>query len=154
MARSRGALVSFDPNIRPALWASADEIRATVPEYLKVTDIALPSFDDENTHWGDVTPHETLDRFAADGVTEIVVKNGAGPVSVLQDGERAEIATPAVTGIRDTTGAGDVFNAGYLAARLVGQSPELAVAAGQKLSAAAIRTFGARIPRDCVPRVG
>ena len=74
-----------------------------------------------------------------------------GPVTVWADGKINRIATPPVQGIRDTTGAGDSFNAGYLAARLLEQPPDQAVAAGQRFSGMVIQHFGARLPSAMVP---
>jgi 2-dehydro-3-deoxygluconokinase len=150
-ARAEGARVSFDPNIRPRLWSSLDEVRQTIPRVLALTDIALPSFDDEAAVWGDKSPEATIARFAEAGVAEIAVKDGAGPVVFLSDGVAGTIPTPEVHGIRDTTGAGDGFNAGYLSARLLGQTPAQAVAAGQRFSGEVIRHFGARLPKSQVP---
>lgn len=151
--RTEGAIVSFDPNIRPSLWASETEIRETVARMLAMTDIALPSFDDEAAHWSDTTPAATVDRLRAAGVREIVVKNGAGNVCGAAEGVLFAVPTPPVEAIRDTTGAGDAFNAGYLAARLAGHTPAQAVTAGQRLSAEVIRTVGARAARDRIGRV-
>jgi len=153
-ARQAGAVVAFDPNIRPRLWSSPDEIRATLTQMLPLTDIALPSFDDEATHWGDTAPEATLARFAAAGVREVVVKTGDGPVSHLSDGTTGTVDTPPVTGIRDTTGAGDAFNAGYLAARLLGVKVARAIGLGQALAAEVIRTPGARAAKDRVRDLG
>ncbi len=150
-ARANGARVSFDPNIRPRLWPSMDAVHLTIPQVLALTDIALPSFDDEVAVWGDTSPEDTLARFAAAGVAEVAVKNGAGPVSVLADGQIRTLPTPEVKGIRDTTGAGDGFNAGYLSARLLGQTPQMAVLAGQRFSAEVIQHLGARLPRALIP---
>ncbi|MDB4111629.1 sugar kinase [Yoonia sp.] len=152
-ARRNGAVVSFDPNIRPRLWSSHEEITQTVQRVLDVTDIALPSFDDEATFWKDATPHATVTRFVDAGVREVVVKNGDQPLSWYSGGQRAEVATPVVQGICDTTGAGDAFNAGYLAARLLGQAPSNAVLQGQRMSGEVICHFGARIPKSEMHRV-
>jgi len=51
----------------------------------------------------------------------------------------------------DTTGAGDSFNAGYLAARLSGRDPRAAVAAGRRLARVVVQHLGAVIPRDAMP---
>jgi 2-dehydro-3-deoxygluconokinase len=150
-ARRAGARVSFDPNIRPRLWSSMEEVRRTISRALALTDIALPSFDDEAAVWGDRTPEATVARLATAGVKEVAVKDGAGPVVFLSDGAVKAIETPAVAEIRDTTGAGDGFNAGYLAARLLGQKPEMAVPVGQRFSGEVIRHFGARLPLALVP---
>jgi 2-dehydro-3-deoxygluconokinase len=147
-ARAAGAVISFDPNIRARLWASADEIRATITQMLALTDIALPSFDDETTHFGDETPADTIARIRAAGVAEVVVKDGAGPVWFHEAGQTGSLNTPPVGSIRDTTGAGDAFNAGYLAGRAVGRPPAQAIAWGQHMSARVLRTFGARAGKD------
>ncbi len=149
-ARAAGAVISFDPNIRPRLWPSPDDARAAVKAMLALTDIALPSFDDEATLWGDATPDATAARYLAHGVTEVIVKNGPGAV-IYQAGEKGgTVATPPVADIRDTTGAGDAFNAGYLSARLVGQTPARSILAGQILSAEVLRHAGARAPKVLV----
>ena len=140
-ARTAGTIVAFDPNIRPRLWSSHGEVQATTSRMLSLTDIALPSFDDEASNWPDATPSDTINRLLAIGVREVAVKNGAGSVHVHSEEADQEVATPPVDGIRDTTGAGDAFNAGYLSARLLGSGPVDAVAAGQRLSAEVLRVW-------------
>lgn len=154
IARANGSIVSFDPNIRPQLWTSFDEIRETISRFLKVTDIGLPSFDDETGHWGDADPTATIERFAAAGVREVVVKNGNSPIQLLSDGQLSECKTPSVSGICDTTGAGDAFNAGYLAARLLKHPAISAVRAGQVMAGEVLQHFGARISRSSIPKIG
>jgi len=151
-AQKSGTRVSFDPNVRPKLWSSRDLARAAMAQFFAIADIALPSFDDEATLWGDASPDYTIERIASFGTSEVIVKNGSAPVSIMGD-NRQDIPTRQATDILDTSGAGDAFNAGYLAARLNGRSPTSAVAFGQQMAAEVIRHFGARIPRASVPEL-
>jgi 2-dehydro-3-deoxygluconokinase len=152
-ARQNGARVSFDPNVRPKLWSSLEEARTSSARFLTVTDIAFPSFDDETLLWGDVTPHATQERLSRLGVTEIVVKNGAAAVAARSSDTSISVETPIVEDIKDTSGAGDGFNAGYLVGRLMGQPQADAIAIGQTISSEVIRHFGARIPKACIPEL-
>ena len=147
-ARAKGALVSFDPNVRPKLWGSLDEVRATLPGFISEADIALPSFDDETLCWGDATPADTLVRYEGLGVSEVVVKNGEDVVHVLSAKERLIFDTGNVATVKDTSGAGDAFNAGYLAGRLKGLEVEASVRKGQALAGDVIGHFGARLPKE------
>lgn len=152
-ARARGARIAFDPNLRPRLWASPDDSRTAFARMYELTDIALPSFDDEAALWGDGTPTETLRRLSEAGIGEIAVKNGGGPVHLRAEGATAQVETPEATDVRDTSGAGDAFDAGYLAARLSGSAPADAVPIGQALAREVLACPGARATRERVARV-
>lgn len=148
VARSRGAIVSFDPNVRLRLWLDAETLRRSTRAMMDVADIALPSFDDEAQVWGDADPQATAARIGAYGVPEIVVKNGAADVTVSVGGGVRSIPTRAASEIRDTTGAGNSFNAGYLAGRVVGMTPLQSCALGQQVAGEVISHFGALAPKE------
>lgn len=152
--RAEGGVVSFDPNIRMRLWGSAGEMQAVVTRMLGLTDIALPSLEDERAHFGDADAAAVVARMAAAGVAEVVVKDGAGPVTLCADGAMRQVETPPVAGIRDTTGAGDAFNAGYLAGRVLGLEAGACVGAGQRLAGVVLQHPGARAPREAVAALG
>src|SRR5207245_5979179 len=74
VARQQGAKVAFDGNFRPHGWkGDINRARTVFLEALKRVDIALPTFDDEATLWGDASPEATIDRLQAFGIGEIVV---------------------------------------------------------------------------------
>lgn len=144
-ARAAGTRIAFDPNHRPRLWPDAETARRSIVAALAVTDIALPTFDDEAALFGDADPAATLARLHAAGVGEVVVKHGAGTALAgwtAGGGGRAEAAPPAIVPV-DTTGAGDAFNGGYLAARLTGHGPAEALARAHRAAGAAVTTHGA-----------
>lgn len=152
--RAGGGVVSFDPNIRMRLWESPSVMRTVVGRMLALADIALPSLDDEVAHFGDRDAAAVVARMAAAGVAEVVVKDGAGAVTVFADGVTAVLPTPAVAGVRDTTGAGDAFNAGYLAGRVLGLGSAACVRAGQRMAGVVLQHNGARASRDAVAGLG
>jgi 2-dehydro-3-deoxygluconokinase len=125
-------------------------MRGAITQMLALTDIALPSFDDEARHFGDADPAATIARLQALGVAEVVVKDGPDPVHLMHGGTAKVVPTPPVSGIRDTTGAGDAFNAGYLAARVLGCDAAQAVRAGQRMAAIVLQHFGARAGKEAL----
>ena len=144
-ARAAGSLVAFDPNYRPRLWQSREEAQAAILGALAVTDIALPTFPDEQMLFGDQTPQETAERLGK-LVGEVVVKNGEDPAliavgSAFRPVPAMHVATPV-----DTTGAGDSFNGGYLAARLAGHAPAEAASRAHRVAAAVVQVRGALAP--------
>lgn len=144
--RQGGGRVAFDSNYRPRLWASKETAREAVGAFLSQSDIALLTLGDEQLLWGDRNAGRCLDRNDRHHLAELVLKRGPEPVLLQYDGELTALDVPPVRDIVDTTGAGDAFNAGYLAARLKHVEPELAVAAGNRCAAQVIRHRGAIIP--------
>ncbi|NMH97879.1 PfkB family carbohydrate kinase [Pseudonocardia acidicola] len=150
--RARGGRVVFDSNYRPAGWPDAAAARAAVQRTLALTDLYLPTLTDEQALHGDRDARACATRLAAYGITEIVIKDGAGGCLVVADGDA--VTVPARTGIPvvDTTAAGDSFNAGYLAARLRGGPPPAAAGAAHRLAATVIGHPGAVVPPGVLPR--
>lgn len=149
--RDTGTHVVFDSNYRPRLWPDPATTRAAYAAMWKACSLALPSFDDEHALYPGSTQRDVLDRIATAGVPEIFLKNGAsGPVFRLGMADISPDLPPA-RHVVDTTGAGDAFNAGYIAARLTGADPEIAAARAHLLALRVICHHGAIIKRADMP---
>jgi 2-dehydro-3-deoxygluconokinase len=147
--KKSGTRVVFDSNIRLRLWSDATTARFAIEEFLRLSDIALPSFDDEANLWKDRSPEATIERLRDKGVSEIVVKNGSGNAAVFSEDAVTSVNANPVDAA-DTTGAGDSFNASYLAARCIGYSALAACKFGHKLAGEVVRHPGALAPLEAI----
>ncbi len=154
-ARGTGALIAFDPNFRAQLWPSPQEARDAITAGLACADIALPTFDDEQSLFGDADPGETGNRIARSGPQEIVVKNGEHGCLVVDRDQHAGLSIPSntVAKVLDTTGAGDAFNGAYLAARLCGKDPQTAAVIAHTLAAKTVQIRGALMNAETIGAV-
>lgn len=148
--RQTGTRIAADTNHRPRNWIGPEEARDWMTRLFRRADIALPTFEDEAALFGDTAPAATIDRLMGLGVGEVVVKCGAEPCELAWPGGTASVAGETVAPV-DTTAAGDSFNAGYLAGRLLGQAPEAAARMGRTLAATVVQHRGAVIPLDSMP---
>lgn len=102
------SLVSFDPNIRPALIDEPDLVRGRIEEFVLLADVVKAS--DEDLRW--LHPERDVEAvartWAQSGPALVVVTRGAeGSFAVTGAGlQRAD--APQVE-VRDTVGAGDTF---------------------------------------------
>ena len=81
---------------------------------------------------------------AASVARSVIVKHGPAPTEVFERGERVlRVEVAPVAGIRDLTGAGDAFAAGFLAAMLRGADVEAACLAGHAAAASVLVNPGA-----------
>jgi 2-dehydro-3-deoxygluconokinase len=143
--RARGGKVAFDGNYRPRLWASADEARKARDAAIACADIGLPTLEDETLLSGEPDADAVARHWAGLGCTETIVKLGPDGCR-LSDG--SVLGPPQCLNPVDTSGAGDAFNAGYLAARITGIAEAEAAAAGHALAGWTIMRPGAIPPRD------
>ncbi len=138
-ARSAGLTVSVDPSsAAPLVRAGA----ATVLEWVHGADLLVPNRDEAAALTGVPDPRGAARALGAHA-REVVVKLGAQG-ALWSDGDR-QVRAPAVDVLAvDTTGAGDAFAAGLLAARLAGAEPADALGAACSLAAEAVAREGGR----------
>jgi len=111
-ARAAGALVSFDLNLRPALWPRDTDARAQVWPALELADLVKLSAEEFAWLAVDGEP-QVLERLWQGNARLLVVTDGPNPLRWFHpdaEGELPAYRVPAV----DTTAAGDAFVGGLL----------------------------------------
>ncbi|HEX3754794.1 MAG TPA: sugar kinase [Rhizomicrobium sp.] len=140
--------IAFDPNIRPALWATLDQARETFEAMGRIAAILLPSRQDLQLLYGIEDAPSLMKRMAEMRAGEIALTSDEAGCILRAGGEIVTLPVTASAAVVDTSGAGDSFNGAYLAARLQGRPPLEAARAGLRLAAKVIGAPGAIIPRE------
>jgi 2-dehydro-3-deoxygluconokinase len=143
--RARGGKVAFDGNYRPRLWTSSLEAQSARDEAISCADIGLPTLDDEGLLSGEKNAEAVVDNWARLGCAETIVKLGSAGCRLP---DSSTLPPPDVLKPVDTSGAGDAFNGGYLAARMNGASCEASAIAGHKLAGWCVMRSGAIPAKD------
>jgi 2-dehydro-3-deoxygluconokinase len=135
-----------DPNFRNGLWGSARRAELVRP-FVERCDLLLAGFGELEELFPIGDMQTMARRMAERGPREVVVR-GAAAVGVLVGGSWTEIAIHRGDAV-DPIGAGDAFNAGYIAARLRGETVEAALRAGIECGTAVTATMSdtAAFPR-------
>ena len=152
--RASGGEVVFDPNYRLKGWKGAHEACEAMTAMAAHVTLALPTIEDENALFGQIGGVAHSARWISWGARQVVLKCGAqGAILFGETGGGDGRRVPAGEAVKptDTTGAGDSFNAAFIAARVSGLDPLAAAAAGNRLAGTVIRHPGAIIPPQAMP---
>ena len=151
MARAAGARVSYDPNLRSALW-SLEDARSTVIETIALADEFLPGLEELSKLSGLHTPEDLIAWAHQQGTKVVVMKMGIEGVMVSDGKQIQKIPAFPVKAV-DATGAGDCFNGAYLARRARGE--DVFASARWAVASAALSTqgYGAVAPLPTEARV-
>ncbi len=108
-AKSRGKLITYDPNLRKPLWKDLDICREQMLWGLAQADVVKISDEEVEFLFGMGTEEGAAHILQNYGVKLVFVTCGAE--GCLFKNEKAEGRVPALSGIKviDTTGAGDIF---------------------------------------------
>jgi 2-dehydro-3-deoxygluconokinase len=151
--RDQGAQVVFDTNYRPVLWPDAAAARDVMDRMAAIATMILPSFDDLVACYGASSPQAALQQLMTVSSAEIVLTTGGGDVlhRAAGSGQGDSYQLPPAVAALDTTGAGDSFNAAWLAARARGLPVAESIAAAARLATIVVCHPGAIIPHAEMP---
>lgn len=151
------ALISYDPNARPTLMGSPDQVRGTIEQNIALADVVKAS--DEDLEWlyegRDID--EVAESFLDTGVLLSVITRGADGATAFSPAGRVDVPGLPVK-VADTVGAGDTFSAGLIDAlaerRLVGWRGRDALERIRDYEVRAILEHAARLAAVTVSRPG
>jgi sugar/nucleoside kinase (ribokinase family) len=145
IARDAGRTVAFTLSESLCIAGRREGVQAMIGE--GVVDLLFAN-EDEVLHLTGRTDLETAIHELHARVGTLVVTRGAAGAIGVEDGQRVEVPAAPVAKIVDTTGAGDLFAAGFVAARCRGHGLDKCLETGAIAAAEIISHFGARPETD------
>ena len=147
VAKAAGVGVSYDTNLRLALWPKA-RAAAVIHAAVARADVALPSLEDARVLTGLGEPDAIADFYLRLGCPLVLLKLGAEGVLVAAPARRERVGGFRVEAV-DATGAGDTFAGSFLARHLAGDDPFAAARYANAAAALSTTGYGAVAP---IPR--
>lgn len=152
--RSPETVITFDPNIRPALLSDKRAALARFERLARMSHVIKLSDEDASWLYPNLTPAQIIRKLLGFGARLVALTMGGSGAILSTEEASIELAAPNVR-VRDTVGAGDTFMAALI--RRVIENPDLLVlptshalaAAGRYAIAAAALTVqrtGADLP--------
>jgi len=112
---------------------------------LPYVDIFLPNLDEARELTGKTAPEDVARGLSAHGVGTVIIKMGADGSYVRDGSEGKTVKAFSLDEVVDTVGAGDAFNAGFLAGFSRGWHLEPACRLGNAVGAHCVSTAGASV---------
>ncbi len=142
LMREAGRTVSFDPNLRPTLWASTERMREGVNALAFGADWVFPGIEEGRLLTGRQTPEAIAGFYREHGARLVVIKLGAQGAYFDGGDEQGYVPGFPVETVVDTVGAGDGFAVGVISALLEGRPLRQAVERGAWIGARAVQVLG------------
>jgi 2-dehydro-3-deoxygluconokinase len=141
LARAARVPISFDPNVRLQIWSDEDACREGLLPILREVDIVLMGHEDAAVLFPGIHEEDILNCVLALGPTTAVLKLGDRGAIGIRGDERLQVEVYTVQ-VVDTIGAGDGFDAGFLAGTLRGLPFQECLDLGARVGAAAVAAEG------------
>lgn len=114
LAEANSMLISYDPNLRPALWPSLAEARTQMLQVMKRVHLLKISEEEAQFLTGSDSAIDGARQLLAEGPSLVLLTLGEKGCCIIREGiDPIEVPGMKVLSI-DTTGAGDAFMAAFL----------------------------------------
>lgn len=142
--RASGGLVSYDPNVRSDLWASAEELRSMNDEAMKCADIILLNDHEAELLFGMSDPRRVAAEIKRRYHPRYVAVKLGDKGSYVENESGKAVSKPAFkVKVVDTTGAGDGWDGGFEFGLVKGLSLETCVTVANAVGALNVTKRGA-----------
>jgi len=145
IARAAGRKVAFTPSESFVIERHGDDFRDLIAK--GQIDILVANEHELATLTGKDDFDAGIAEISGDVPVLVVTRSDKGAVAV-SNGERAEVPAEPIDKVVDTTGAGDLFAAGFLSGHVRGQSLEQCLRIGAICASEIISHYGARAEAD------
>ena len=145
VARNAGRKVAFTASESFVIDRHGDDFRALIDE--GKIDILFVNEHELATLTGESDFDTGLGMLEGKVPTLVATRSAAGAVAI-QNGERAQVAAEPIEKVVDTTGAGDLFAAGFLTGHTRGEDLETCLRMGAICAGEIISHIGARSEKD------
>lgn len=134
-AKEEGIFLTFDPNLRPALWENEETMIRVINELAQNTDVVLPGIGEYAILAGTEDVEAAADFYQNLGAKTVVIKDGSNGAYVRDGKASYRVPGYKVTNVVDTVGAGDGFAVGVLSGILEGLEMKESVLRGNAIGA-------------------
>lgn len=134
-AKEEGIFLTFDPNLRPALWENEETMIRVINELAQNTDVVLPGIGECAILAGTEDVEAAADFYQNLGTKTVVIKDGSNGAYVRDGKASYRVPGYKVTNVVDTVGAGDGFAVGVLSGILEGLEMKESVLRGNAIGA-------------------
>ncbi|PEC50980.1 2-dehydro-3-deoxygluconokinase [Bacillus sp. AFS077874] len=140
--KKNGRKVSFDPNLRPSLWASQEEMVEQINKTAFQADYVFPGIAEGELLTGYKNPSDIASFYLEKGVELVVIKLGEEGAFYKTSSENGIVPGFKVEKVVDTVGAGDGFAVGVISGLIESLSIYESVLRGNAIGALAVQTPG------------
>ncbi|MCU1781774.1 sugar kinase [Pseudomonas sp. 13B_2.1_Bac1] len=140
--RRAGRSVSFDPNLRPSLWASQAQMISAINALAALADWVLPGLGEGRLLTGYDDPADIAAFYLDQGAEAVAIKLGPDGAYFRTQMDKGFVAAVPVEKVVDTVGAGDGFAVGMISALLENLSFPEAVQRGNWIGSRAVQSRG------------
>jgi dehydrogluconokinase len=140
--REAGKTISFDPNLRPTLWASPQRMATVMDELASMADWVLPGWSEAQQLTGLQSLEDIAAHYRSKGASRVIIKCGAEGAWYDDGTQRGSVKACPVERVIDTVGAGDAFAVGVITGLLEGLDTAAATRRGNWMGARAVQVRG------------